>query len=138
MNEEQIQQKLASTIDDPVSPTEPESPAEPRPEPKEDDVFHDNLPLETTLDKMKLYDYFEIPQAGRHSAEVQTQMSRILDWARDEMKSSEYTDILRAITDQERVMGNRLKDNRLYRLYQYVVINSQRKKLAEQERALYI
>lgn len=135
MNEDEIAAKLAAALDPPAPTTAPELPAEP--EPKQDEAFHDNLPLETVVDKMKLHDYFEVPALARRSAEVETQLNRILDWARDESKSSEYSDLLRVISDQERIMGIKLKDNRMTKLFQYVTINSQRKRLMEAERALY-
>jgi len=133
MDEKQIEEQLAQKT---VAPTPQEQP-EHIPDPNEDEAFHNSLPLENTLEKIKFQDYFEIPSAARHSAEVATQLDRIIDWARDEAKSSDYNDILRVINDQERVMGSRLKDNRLMRLYQFVTVNTQRKRLMEQERALY-
>ncbi len=142
MDEQQIQEQLAEKVKDPdVSPdteTAPELPTAPRPEPKENEEFiHDNLPLEATLDKMKLLDYFEIPQTMRRESDIDKWMGRVMDWAKDEARSSDYTDILRVINDQERVMGNKLKPDRLMRLAQFVTINQQRKRLIEQERALY-
>lgn len=137
MDEAEIVAKLGASVDEPNPSTAPELPSDPKPEPKVDDAFHDNLPLETVLEKMKLQDYFELPQAVRRSPEVDTQINRIMEWAKDETGSSEYTDLLRVINDQERIMGNKFKDNRLMRLYQFVTINAQRKRLMEQERALY-
>jgi len=135
MTEDEVAAQLAAKVAEPT--TAPELPSDPKPEPKEDEAFHDNLPLETVVSKMKLEDYFEIPLPARRSAEVEQQLNRIIDWARSETKSSEYSDIMRAISDQERIMGIKLKDNRLIKLYQFVTINSQRKRLMEQERALY-
>jgi glucose/arabinose dehydrogenase len=135
MNEDEVAAKLAATVDPPT--TAPELPSDPKPEPREDEAFHDNLPLETVMDKMKLQDYFEVPALARRSAEVETQLNRIVDWARDEARSSDYADILRVISDQERIMGIKLKDNRMTKLFQYVTINSQRKRLMEAERALF-
>ena len=135
--EAEIAADLAAKVN-PVEPPAVEVSEEPKqPEVPEDEAFHDNLPLENTLEKIKLLDYFEIPQLARRSAEVDNQLSRIVDWAKDEAKSSEFTDILRILNDQERVLGTKLKDNRLTKLYQFVTINSQRKRLAEMERALY-
>ena len=82
-------------------------------------------------------DYFQIPSMSRHAPEVSQWIDEVVAWARDEAGSSEYTDILRVINDQERVMGNKLKPDRLLNLRQFVKINSQRRRLAEQERALY-
>lgn len=137
MDEATIAAQLAEKVAEPTPPPVTETPEEPKIQPKQDESFHDNLPLETTLDKLKMLDYFEIPPLSRRSAEVDSQLSRIMDWAQQEAGSREYTDILRVINDQERVMGNKLKDNRLTRLYQFVTINAQRKRLIEQERALY-
>src|SRR5258708_2965294 len=138
MSEDEIVAKLAEKAAEPEQPTTaPELPSDPRPAPKEDEAFHDNLPLETVMDKLKLQNYFEIPALSRRSAEVETQLNRIVAWATDEANSSEYADILRVISDQERIMGIKLKDNRLIKLFQYVTINAQRKRLMEQERALY-
>lgn len=137
MNEEEVAAQLAERTVEPPVKAEPEQPTILKPEPKEDEAFHDNLPLETTLDKLKFLDYFEISSLSRRSAEVDTQLNRIIDWARDEAKSSDYTDILRIIDSQERVMGIKLKDNRLTKLSQFVTINQQRKRLLEQERSLY-
>ena len=135
MNEDQIAAELAQRVTAPPLPVET-TPA-PATEVNEDESFHDNLPLETVMDKMKLQDYFEIPVGSRRSPEVDSQINRIIEWAASEAGSREYTDIVRIINDQERIMGNKLKDNRLTRLYQYVTINQQRKQLIERERALY-
>lgn len=137
MDEAQIAANLAASVNEPKPATAPELPSDPKPEPKVDEAFHDNLPLETVVEKMKLQDYFELPQGIRRSAEVDTQINRIMEWAKDEAGSSEYTDMLRVINDQERIMGNKYKDNRLMRLFQFVTINAQRKRLMEQERVLY-
>jgi hypothetical protein len=135
MDEDQIAAELAQRTEEPVPPLEAPTP---KPQVPEDEAFHNNLPLETVLDKMKLEDYFEIPQALRREANVETQLNRIMEWAAQEAGSREYTDILRVINDQERIMGNKLKDNRMMRLFQFVTINAQRKRLAQQERALYV
>lgn len=139
MDEAEIAAALAAKANpDPTpdveTPQEPEKPAEPK---NEDESFHDNLPLENTLEKMQLLDYFQVPQISRHSAEVQTWMNTVIEWARGEAGSREYTDVLRVINDQERIMGSKLKPDRLSRLAQYVKINSLRRQLIEKERALY-
>lgn len=137
-DEDEIAAKLAERVAEPELPSAPELPEETtEPEAKEDDAFHSDLRLETFVDKMKLQDYFEIPLPTRRSAEVELQINKIMEWAQTEAKSREYADILRVINDQERILGTKLKDNRLLRMYQYVNINTQRKRLAEQERALY-
>ena len=137
MNEEQTAAMLAQKIDQPAPPPVVETP-DIKPEVGDGEQFiHDNLPLENTLEKMKLLDHFQIPSTMRREAQIGTWMERVIDWARDEAGSSEYTDILRVIDDQERVLGTRLKQDRLMKLYQFVTINQQRKKLAQMERTLY-
>lgn len=136
MDEAAIAAKLAEkTNPQPIPPPVTEEP-EPPEEPK-DENFHHNLPLENTIEKLNLMDYFQIPSMNRHSPEVAQWLDTVIEWARDEAGSSEYTDMLRVINDQERVMGNRIKPDRLLRLWQFVKIHSQRKRLIEQERSLY-
>ena len=136
MNEEAIAAKLAEQANPVPAPpmTTPETPGEPV---KEDSDFHHNLPIENSVEKLNFMDYFQIPSQNRHAPEIATWLDTVMDWARDEAGSSDYNDMLRVINDQERVMGNKIKPDRLLRLWQFVKINSQRKKLIEQERALY-
>lgn len=135
MDEAAIVAKLAENANPvpDIPATAPIAPAEH----DQDEGFHDNLPLENTLEKLNLMDYFQIASQNRHSPEIQTWLNSVIDWARDEAGSSEYTDILRVINDQERVMGSKIKPDRLLRLWQFVKINTQRKRLIEQERVLY-
>ncbi len=136
MDEAAIVAKLSERAN-PVPPPEPTIPETPLEEPNPDEGFHDNLPLENTLEKLNLMDYFQIASQNRHSPEIQTWLNTIISWARDEAGSSEYTDMLRVINDQERVMGSKLKPDRMLRLWQFVKINTQRKQLIERERVLY-
>ena len=135
--EDQIVSQLSVPKEE-LTPVPPITPDPPKEEPKEDESFHDNLPLENTLEKMRLMDYFEIPQISRYQPEVATWLDQVIEWARTEAGSSEFTDMLRIINDQERIMGNKLKQDRLSKLANFVKINSQRRKLAEMERALYL
>ena len=132
MSEQEIASDLAAkiAIDEPpatveVKPEEPKDPAPP------------GMTPEASLERMKLFDYFEIKTADRYSAEAETYLNKIIEWARDESGSSDYTDILRAISDQERILGIKLKPERLSRLYRFAVIRAQRNRLVEAERALY-
>jgi len=134
MDEQAIVEKLAQNTEQPQP--EPVAPT-PAPVKEGEEFIHDNLPLENTLEKMKLLDHFNIPSEMRREAAISTWLDRVVDWARDEAGSSEFTDILRVIDDQERVLGTRVKQDRLMKLYQFVTIRSQRNKLAQMERTLY-
>lgn len=136
MQEDEIAKQLAAKVD-PVPPPAtdaPETPVEPE---KKDENFHNNLPLENTFEKQQLMDYLMIPQISRHTQEIQQWTQEVLEWAKDESHSSEFADIVRVIDDQERIMGNKLKPDRLLRLRTFIKIHNQRKQLAARERALY-
>lgn len=134
--EAEIQAYLASQLavkntPDPTPPPVTETPEAP------DDPAPTGMTPENELEKMKLFDYFEVSSADRHSVEAQQYLQSVVDWARDETGSSDYLDIIRAISDQERVLGIKLQPNRLSRLHRFALIRSQRIRLAEEERALY-
>lgn len=134
MDEAQIAAQLAAKI----APPPPDPAPEPPPEHEATDTdFHNNLPLENTFEKQQLLDYLMIPQVSRHTAQIAQWTDEVLTWAKDEANSREWTDILRVIDQQERLMGNKLKPDRLLRLRQFIKINRQRKQLLAQERALY-
>lgn len=139
MDETEIAATLAAKLEEAERPETPEpaQPEIPRVPEKQDEAFHDNLPLEDVMGKMQIMDFFEIPQATRRTAEVNDQINRIISWAKDEAKSSDVTEMMRVIREQETMMGSRLKEQRVYKLYQYVKIHEIRKQLAEKERALY-
>lgn len=104
---------------------------------KPDQEFLDKISPENTMEKMKMFDYFELSQMDRHAPEAEKYLTSIMDWAKDEAKSSDYADILRVINDQERILGSRLKGNRLSTLYRFVTIRNNRNRLIQEERALY-
>ena len=136
MDEQAIADKLAQKVAEPIPPPVTETP-EVKPVREGEEFIHDNLPLENTLEKMQLLDHFRVPSEMRREANISTWLDRVVDWARDEAGSSDYTDLLRVIDDQERVLGSKMKQDRLLTLYQFVTINAQRKRLIQQERALY-
>lgn len=137
--EEQIVAELAANLPKPEIPEngwdirdEPKTEAKP-----EDEQFIDKMTPESTVEQMKLYDYFQLSSLDRANPDAQKYLKTVMDWARDEAKSSDYADMLRVINDQERVMGNLLKGSRLSNLYRFVTIRSQRNRLIQEERALY-
>lgn len=133
MNEDAIAAELKAKLQ-----VEEPAPEPAKEEPKTDERFlHDGLPLESRLEKQQWLDYFQVPSQARYDGKVDTWLQRVLDWARDEAGSSEYTDILRVISDQERILGSKIKPDRLATLARFATIRRQRIQLAEQERALY-
>lgn len=137
MTEAEIQQQLAEKLEqdraDPIPAPQPS----PTPPEKEDEAFHNNLPLADLVTRNELMDYFDIPSAARHSVETEVWVNKIMDWARDEGGSSNIGDLLRVINAQETTMGSRHNEQRVYKLYQYIRIHEQRQALAERERSLY-
>lgn len=130
--EAQIQAQLIAKMpsSQPSEPMEhtPDEPGDPAPP---------GMTPEASLDRIKLLDYFGISSIDRHSPEADNYLTKIMEWARDEAGSSEYTDILRVISDTERTLGIRFKEGRLTTLFRLVTIRHARNQLAEQERALY-
>jgi hypothetical protein len=133
--EAQIAADLAAALPKPVIPENGWDGV--KPEVPEDEQFLNKQSPESSLEKIKLFDYFELSQLDRHAPEAEKYLQRIIDWAKDEAKSSDYADILRVINDQERVMGNKLKSNRLSNLHRFVAIRATRNRLIQEERALY-
>jgi len=136
-NEEQIAADLAAQLPKPDIPANGWEIRDATGAVPEDQQFLDKMSPESTLEKMKLFDYFDLSQLDRRSPEAGHYLQTIMDWARDEAKSSDYTDMLRVINDQERVMGGLLKGQRLTNLYRFVAIRTQRNRLIQEERALY-
>lgn len=134
--EAEIQADLAAklavrSLPPPTTPGAPPTVNEP------DDPAPAGMTLENSLEKMKFFDYFQVKTADRRSPEAEVYLQKVLDWARDETGSSDYIDVLRAISDQERILGIKLQPDRLSRMYRFALIRSQRIRLAEEERALY-
>lgn len=103
----------------------------------EDGSFLHRMTPEDRLERLRWFDYFGLAAAEARSAEAEKALTEILDWAANEAGSHEYTDMLRAISDQERILGIKLKPGRLSQLYQFAKIRKQRLRLLEQERAMY-
>lgn len=132
--EAQIVADLAAALPKPDIPESSWDGVKPTPP---DEEFIDKITPESNLEKIKLFDYFELSSMDRRSPEAEKYIGAIMDWARDEAGSSDYTDILRVINDQERVMGGLLKAQRLSKLYRFVTVRQQRNRLIQEERALY-
>lgn len=135
MNEDEIVASLAAEMPKPDIPENGWDGV--KPDVPEDEQFLNKQSPESTLEQIKLFDYFQLNSMDRHAPEAQKYIQTVIDWARDEAKSSDYADILRVINDQERVMGSLLKGGRLSNLYRFVTIRSQRNRLIQEERALY-
>jgi len=132
--------RIAAAIKERIDVPDP-TPAiseEPKAPEKPDEQFlHDGLPLETMLEKQRWLDYFNVPSMSRREPQVDTWLTKVIDWARDEAGSSEYSDILRVINDQERTLGSKIKQDRLATLARFAQIRMTRRRLIEEERALY-
>lgn len=135
MDEAAIVAELASTLPKPEIPEN--GWAGVKPETPENEQFLDKMTPEATLEKIKLFDYFQLSSLDRITPEADKRIQAVMNWARDEAKSSDYGDMLRVINDQERIMGGLLKPSRLSNLYRFVTIRTQRNRLIQEERALY-
>jgi hypothetical protein len=133
MSEAEIAAHLAEKVI-PSSATIGESKKEEAPESGD---FHNNDPLETTLQTYQLLEYFDVPIGMRHSAEVQQQINSVLAWARQENPGADFTTVLEFIQTSEGQFGNTLKEQRLIKLATHVKIQSQIKMLQLKERQLY-
>jgi hypothetical protein len=137
MDESQIVADLAAALPKTEIPNDGWDKVREQQTPTPPEEFVDKVSAESQLEKIKLSEYFNLNQIDRRSAEADKYISRIMDWARAEAGSSDYADILRVINEQERVMGNLLKTNRLTNLYRFVAIRATRDRLIQEERVLY-
>ena len=140
MDEKEIQEQLADKVKstDPIPEDGWSKVREQEAESHNEDqqALHRMTP-EDRLQRLRWFDYFGLAASEARSAEAEKALTEILDWAATEAGSHEYTDMLRAISDQERVLGIKLEPGRLTKLYNFAKIRRMRLRLIEQERALY-
>lgn len=134
MDESQVAQRVADNI--PVVDSPITNPA-PLPEPEPGDPIHNSLPMETTLQRIEMLDYFELPPSYRKNPEVLQQIDTIIGWARDNAPSTELADIFRVINRQENMLGSRFKPGRIAKLNRYIHLHNQGRQIDEQMRSLY-
>lgn len=135
MTEQEIVAELAKK-------TTPESPQEQVEKPKEPetgdpDAFHNNDPIEGTLQQYQLMEYFDVPVGERHSAEVQQNISMILQWAKTENPGKDFADVLAYIRTSEGQFGNNFKEQRVFKLANHIKIQRSIKLLQEKERSMH-
>lgn len=135
MDESQIEADLKAKLPKPDIPENGWDGVKP-PE-KTDQSFLESLPIENSLEKMKLFDYFELSPLDRKAPQASKYLTAVVQWAQKEAGSDDYYEILKVVNEQERVMGNLLKQGRLSNLYKFATIRNQRRQLDIQERVLY-
>lgn len=133
MEEAQIASELASTIPKENSPIT--NPA-PLPEPEESEPLHNGLPLESSLQRYELMDFFELPPSYRMNPEVIQQIDSIIGWAKEE-GSPDLANILHLINRHETLLGSRHKPGRIAKLNRYISLRNQSRVLDEKTRSLY-
>lgn len=131
--EEQIAAELARRVEEPVTPDVPTAPLIPA----EPQNFLDKLLPEEQMTAMKIMDYLSVPTIARHDMMVDDYVKTVYEWARDNAGSSDMSQLIRVISEQEQHMGSKLKPDRLRRLAEYVKISRLRVNLAARERELY-
>lgn len=129
--------KIAEALKAKLAQLEPVIEEKPKEEPKTDERFVHDLPPENLLERQRWLDYFNVPSMSRREPQIDGWLTRVIDWARDEAGSSEYADMLRVIDDQERILGSKIKQDRLSTLARFAQIRVQRRKLLAEERAIY-
>lgn len=135
MSEADIAAELANKIDKEETPAPNKS--EPEKPDQDPDAFHNNDPLENTLQRYQLMEYFDVPLTQRHSAEVQQNISSILQWARSANPTGDFADVLSYIRSAENQFGNTLKEQRIFKLATHIKIQRSIKILQEKERSIY-
>lgn len=134
--EEQIAARLRADM---VKPEQEETPTVESPEKVEADPdgLHNNLPLDNIQIKYELLNYFGLSPTQYHIAEVQDQLGTIAEWAHSNAEVKDIGGILKAISRQEQSMGNSLRPDRLFRMYNYVKLSRQMTSLQGKMEALY-
>lgn len=123
--EEQVAADLASKL--PRQDRADESSAPIQDEPGDHDALRHDLPLDSTILRYELLDYFNIGIMSRHSGDVQEQIGTIMDWAKGEAEERSLGGILKLISRHEHALGFQASPDRLFRLYKYVRLAAQRK-----------
>jgi hypothetical protein len=132
--ETEIAAQVAQNIPKEDSPITNPAPA-PEPEPAE--PLHNGLPLDGSLQRGELMDYFELPASYRMNPEVLQQIDTIIGWARENASGTELADIFRVIGRHETLLGIRHSPGRISKLNRYIRLQSQSRALDEQMRAMY-
>lgn len=113
--------------DDVPAPTAPV----PEPDAPDPDAFHNNLPIDNSVLKYDLLSYFDLNVGAMYSGEVQDQVNLVLEWAKENAGEQTIGSVLQAIHHQEQVLGTTLKQDRLYRMYQFVKLFNARKNIED-------
>lgn len=80
----------------------------------------------------KMYDFFGI-ETNYRTSENERKIQEIYRWSADLAQSTDYLTVIKTIMDYEQAMGNSAFGSRLERMYQYVKLDQQIKKLKLQQ-----
>lgn len=134
MDEATIRQNLQST----VPTTTPAVERVPDTTPLEGDpAFQSAVELGDSIHTQRFMDYYNIPAGSRYSPETAQHVQTIMQWAAKTSGSNDIVDIMRVISEQESSLGIRFRDDRFFKMYKYVRLDSERRRIATEMSTLY-
>jgi hypothetical protein len=83
-------------------------------------------------DIYKLYDFFGV-ESNYRNTDNERKLQEVYRWAADRVESTDYLQVAKAIMDSEQSMGGSTIGSRLDRMYQYVKLDQQIKRLKAEQ-----